>query len=155
MPRFEPDPSKVSATIEIFDKDDYEFVFGEPKAFYSKNAQTDKETYGIRFPLTIAEGPRKGGRTILTLYQHNDGSASMSKQVVMAVLGYKNSPADEKRFDGETAGQDWSFDTDTGACGEMWRKMSGKRAICSLDIGTNPNSGEPSQTFKKWRPIGM
>lgn len=158
MARYEFDPSKVAATIEVFPKGDYEFQVGEPKSFIRKNKKNE-DSFGIRFPVTIMEdishGKSKGKRTVVTGYQQSEGAQAMTKQFVMAVLGYANNQTEEKRFDAEQAGKDWGFDPETGAVGDAWRQATGKRVIGQLDEGKNEETGDPQQKFVKWIPIGL
>jgi hypothetical protein len=153
MPRFEPDPSKVSATIDILEKDDYEFIIGDPKAFQKVDGQGTITNYGVRYPVTVAEGTSKGKKQFQTCYQHTEGAQGFSKQFIMAAYGYPVTPAGEKDFDNDFAGKDWSFDTDTGACGEVWRGIAGKRVIGSADVVPNNRTGDPMQQFNSWRSI--
>ena len=152
MPRFNPDPSKVSATIEVLEKGDYELSIGEPRTFFRQNSKGD-DSYGVRYQLTVAEGPKKGTKIFYSCYQQSEGAQSMTKQFFMAILGYDRKPSEEKRFDADTAGQDWTFDTDSGMMGDMWRFIAGKRVICSMDVGINNQTGEQQQKFNKWRPL--
>lgn len=152
MPRYEYDPSQASATIEIFPKDDYEFIVGTPKAF-AKVEDNVVKNFGVRFPLTIAEGQFRTKKTVMTCYLHNDGSQSMTKRFQMACLGYGSSPSEEKRFDAEQVGKDWAINTDSGEVGEAWRAMAGVRITGSLDVGKNNRTDEPQQNFKSWRPL--
>lgn len=153
MPRFEPDPSKVSATIDILDKDDYEFIIGTAKSFAAMNDNGSVKNHGVRYPIEVAEGTSKGKKQFQTCYQHTPGSEAFSKQFLMAAYGYDVTPAGEKEFDRDFAGKDWSYDTDSGSVGEVWRGIEGKRVIGSADIGTNKNTGDPMQQFKAWRPL--
>lgn len=152
MPRYENDPTKVASSIEVFPKDDYEFIVGEPKSFFRINAK-GADSYGVRFPVSVAEGPYAGKRTVFTTYQQSEGAQQMAKRFIMAVLGYGAARAEEKRFDADYAGKDWSFDTDTGAVGDMWREASGKRVIGSLDVRMG-DDGSEQQDFKGWRVLG-
>ena len=153
MPRFEFDPTKVSASIEIFEKNEYEFQVGEPKSFMRKNRKNE-DSYGVRFPLTIMEGVHKGKRTVFSTYQQSEGAQAMTKQFLMAVLGYEKNRAGEDRFNEDVRGKDWSFDPETGAVGDIWREATGQRVYGSLDIAKNDETGDPMQQFKGWRPIG-
>lgn len=153
MPRYEFDPSKASATIEIFPKDRYLMKIGQPKSFLKKENDETVKNYGIRFPLTHQDGQFVNKNTIFSGYLHNDGSQSMIKRFQMAALGYRNTPEEEKRFDAEQAGKDWSFDPDTGAVGEAWQQFAGSSIYAHLDVGKNKNSDEPQQDFKRWEPI--
>jgi len=68
-------------------------------------------------------------------------------------LGFQINSRGEKQFDEQYAGQDWSIDTATGACGAVWREATGRHIIVTVDLGTNPSTGEPSNQFGKYRPI--
>lgn len=151
MPRYEWDPSKTQSSIEVFPKGEYEVVVGEPKSFIRKNRKNE-DSYGIRFSLTVADGPYRGKRTIYTAYLHSEGAQSMAKRFQMAVFGFHNRPDSEKEFNERTAGLDWSFDPETGQCGEGWRQMAGAHVIANVDVQKNPENDEENQNFKSWRP---
>lgn len=149
MSRYEYDPSKAQSTIEVLEKGDYEFVIGEPKSFIRKNRK-GQDSYGIRFPLT-ADGKTKP--VYYTCYLHSEGAQGMTKRFQMAAMGYKNSKVMEQAFDGDVIGMDWSYDPETGAVGDAWRKFTGKRVVGTVDIGANEETGEPQQVWKSWRPV--
>lgn len=151
-PRFDNDPTKVQASFEVLPKDDYEFVVGEPKAFHRVN-KAGNDSYGIRFPLTVASENAKGKKVVFNTYQQSEGAQAMAKQFMLAVLGFGKGKAEESKFDAEYAGKDWSFDTDTKAVGDMWRMATGQRVIGSLDMTIGDN-GDEQQAFNGWRPIG-
>lgn len=156
MPRFEHNPANVAASIEVFPKDDYEFIVGEPKPFHgiTKSGKNEgKENYGMRFALSIGRGDYQGKRTVYTIFEHNEGSQSVGKQFKMAVLGFGKGRAEEQRFDAEFGGKDWSFDTDSGEVGDAWREMTGQRVTGSLDVEQGQN-GDEQQSWKGWRVAG-
>ena len=159
MPRYESNPANVRSSLEVLETGDYDFIVGEPKPFAGttregKNAGNDN--YGIRFALTVSDGDMKNKRYIKTCFEHNEGSQSMGKQFKMAVLGYKKGPQEEARFDKDWGGKDWSFDTDSGAVGDAWREMAGKRVTGSLvkEIAKD-GSGDERQNEKGWSPYGV
>lgn len=152
MPRYDNDPTKVVASFEVLPKDDYEFIVGEPSSF-ERTAAAGHQSYGVRFPLVVAEGAMQGKRFMHTCYEHSEGAQTMGKQFLMACLGYGKGRAEEQRFNKDMAGEDWSFDTDTKAVGDAWRKPVGKRVVGSLDIQIS-NSGDEQQQTKGWRVIG-
>lgn len=156
MPHFTADLSQIQVALEVFTKGDYEFIVGEPKSFQRTN-EKGVETFGVRWPLQLgleANGYKAGTKQIYTGYLHTDGAQSFIKQFVMSCLGYNpKSKEDEKKFDAEMKGQDWGIDTETQGVGDVYRRTTGKRLIVSLDTGINPNSGEPSQQFKGFRPL--
>lgn len=152
MPIYNNDPSKVVATFEVLPKDDYEFIIGEPKAFEKTG---DKGVnYGVRFPLTVATGPMEGKKgSPVSCYQHTEGAQQYSKGFLMAAAGFGKGRAEEQRFDSEAAGKDWSFDTESGQCGDAWRELTGKRVVGIYDIELNPQTGEQQQKVVGFRKL--
>lgn len=154
-PRYEPDLTAVAAALELFEKGAWEFSVGEPKAFQRENDK-GQLSVGVRYLLSLAEetnGHKKGSKQMFSCYIHTDGAMTFSKRFVMAALGYRNTSQEERRFDETYKGADWSVDPETGAVGDAWRQPAGRRVNCSLDIGTNPNTGEPSQQFVGFTPV--
>lgn len=154
MPPFNFDPTNVVASFEVYPKDEYEFQVGEPKAFSRTAGEDNHPSFGIRYPLVIKEGPFAGKRTLFNTYYQSEGSQSIAKQFMMAVLGYGKGAPEEKRFDGDMRGKNWDFDGETGGVGDAYRELTGKRVYGSLDVGKNTRDGSDQQQFKSWRPIG-
>lgn len=154
--RYEHDPSKVVASLTILPKDDYEFVVGRPKAF-ERTASKGHQSYGIRFPLSVVGGPQDGKKTVYTIYLQSDGGAQMGKRFQMAVAGFATNEKNEKLYDAEVAGKDWSYNTDDGSVGEEWLAYEGKHVCCDVDVEqiTPEGKTEPqdSQKWGTWRPI--
>lgn len=156
MPRFENSPANVSASIEVFPKDDYEFIVGEPKTFFGQTKSgknQGKDSYGVRFSIAVGKGDYQGKRQVISLYQQSEESQGMGKQFIMAVLGYDKGKAEEERFNADWGGKDWSFDTDSGSVGDAWRELTGNRVIGTLDTKVGDN-GDEQQVYKQWRPAG-
>lgn len=151
MPKYNYDPSKTTAAIEVFPADDYEFIIGEPKTFLRKNTK-DEDSYGVMFPLQVAEGELKGKRTIYSCYLHSEGGQTFTKQFQLAVYGYKRDAAGEREFNSKFGDADWTFDPESSHLGDAWRKMAGSRVIGALTVGKNNKTDEPQQQFKSWRP---
>lgn len=150
MPEYNGDPTRVSANFEVFPKDDYEFVIGEPKSF--EKVGEKGLNYGIRYTLTVAtEGPFKGKKFMQTLYMHSEGAQPINKRFILAGFGYDIKA--EKKFDQDFAGKDWGFNPPTGACGDAWRELVGKRVVASLDVKISDRDGSDQQDVKGWRPI--
>ena len=152
MPRYEASPAAVTASLEVFPKDDYLFAIGEPKTFARTNSKGDP-SYGIRLAHTIREGAFENKRAIVSLYFQSEGAVSMAKQYQMAALGYGKGRSEEQRFNKEWGDKDWSFDTDNGTVGDAWRELTGRLIIGSLDV-TISEQGDEQQQFKGWRPAG-
>ena len=155
-PRYEHDATNVSSVIAILDKGDYELIVGEPKAFFNTGKEGKSDNYGIRYPLTVAEGSEKGSKTFYNAFIHTDGSLSFSKQFLMAALGFKATKDDEKRFNEEFKGSDWGIDTDTKGVGDVWRQPTGKRLVASVDVtiqSEGANAGSPQQKWVKFRSL--
>jgi hypothetical protein len=166
MPPYEFDPTKVTATIPIFPKGDYEFVVSEPKSF-AKTNEEGKTSMGIRFPVLcedvaydadgnpVGDPKFKGKRTIYSGYLHSDGAQAFTKGFLLAALGFDRNEAGERAFDEKYKGQDWGIDPDSGACGDMWRQVTGARVVASLDVA--PNKNDPTQMiqqFSGFRRVG-
>lgn len=152
MPRYEPDMSKVDATIILLDKGEYEFEIGKPKAFERTNKK-GVTSIGIRYPMVVTEGQYASKRTFYTCYTHTDGALSFAKQFVMAALGYSVTRSGEERFNKDYPHADWSHDTESGECGDMWLEAAGKHVVASVDLGVNPENDEPNQAWKRFRPL--
>lgn len=157
MAKFGFNPANVDASIPILPKDQYEFILGDPVAFIGKAIEegSDKEqNHGVRFPLVVAEGDKKGKRIFFNGYQHSEGARSFTKGLQMTALGYKLRDADEEaRFNTDHANDDWSYDPDTKTCGEGWHAMKGQRVLITIDIGASPNGGQ-QQKWVEFLPFG-
>lgn len=148
-PRYEPDLTAVAVNLDLFEKDNWEFIIGEPKAFARENDK-GQLSVGVRYLLNLAEeqnGHKKGSKQMFSCYIHTDGGMAFSKRFIMAALGFKGTTQSEREFDEQFKGADWSLDPDTSSVGDVWRQPTGRRIICSLEVGVNPNTGEPSQQF--------
>lgn len=157
MPNFQPDLTQVTVNFPILEKGDYEILVGEPKAFIRDKSDGSGQSYGVRYPLQLAEdypGYKKGTRLApFNGVMSSEGGQSFAKRFLMACLGFKSSKTDEKRFDETFKGDDWSFDTDNGTVGDMWRKANSARLVVSFDIGINSESGEQQQKWGTMRPV--
>lgn len=158
MPRYEFSPDAVSASIEILQKGEYEFIIGEPKSFMRKNRKGE-DSYGVRFPLVLAEdtnGHKKGTRIFFNTYQQSEGAQAIAKQFLLAAMGYKrNDQQEEQRFNEEMAGKEWGFNTDDGTVGDGWMEVKGKRIVGDLDVGIIEETQQQQQNFRAgcWSPI--
>jgi len=148
-PQFEYNPAKASATAEILDAGEHELIIGKPKAF-QKEENGEIKNFGIRYAMQTEDGKK----VYPAFYLHTDGSLGMLKRFQMAALGYKNTKADEARFEADHGSDDWRADFATGECGEGWQQFEGSRVMANVDVSQNKNTGEPMQNFKSWRPIG-
>lgn len=113
----------------------------------------------MRFPLTVAGGPKDGKRTVFSIYLHSDGGASMGKRFQMAVAGFTVNQENEAQFDLAAAGQDWNYDTDDGSVGEAYQEYEGKHVCCSVDVEMveDKKTGKEaeSQIWGIWMPVGQ
>lgn len=154
-PRFEPDLTAVAANLDLFEKGSWEFSIGEPKSFSREN-EKGQLSVGVRYPLALSEekdGHKKNAKQLFSCYIHTEGGMTFSKRFIMAALGFKNNTQSEREFDEQFKGADWGIDPDTQAVGDVWRQPAGRRVIASCEIGTNPNTGEPSQQFTGFLPV--
>lgn len=153
--RYEHDPTQVAAALTIFPKGDYEFVLGKPKAF-ERTAKAGHQSYGIRIPMTVANGSHQGKRSVYSLYLHSEGGQAMAKRFQMAVAGLAVSQANEDEYNRLAAGQDWSYDPEDGSVGEAWADYEGKHVTVDLDVELVKNEkGDEveSQVWGTFRPL--
>ena len=150
MPRFDANLSTVSAGIPLLDKDSYGFTVGEPKAFYRKN-NDGVESYGVQYQIRCRKpGKYENTPQFVQINWANDTARGIGKQFAMAVLGFNpRDNADEKAFDAQYGNEDWSFDTDSGAVGDFWRLLTGKRVSADVDVYLDKNGVERNRM--NWR----
>lgn len=148
MPRYNHDPSLVSASLFVFPKDEYEFKIGRPRAF-ERTASKGHQSYGVRFPLTCTSGPHAGKKSVFSIYLHSEGAAGMGKRFQIAAAGYDVNDRNEKLFDAENAGKDWSYDTDNGDVGTGWLEYEGVSVVCDVDV--QPQKDDKGQDVKDAR----
>lgn len=160
MGRYEADLTKVSAGIPVFPKGDYEFTVGTPKAFKRKGKKG--ENWGVGLNVTCVEvldgdPAYKGKKSYISLFMHSEGAQGFSKQTVMALYGYTTDPKsenNEQAFNEKFAGEDWSYDPESGKCGDIYKNLEGKRFQCPLDSRTNPDDdSQLQQVWGKIRPL--
>ena len=163
MPRYEHDPSKVTTTLQVLPKGDYEFIIKGIKSFV-RTASAGHQSYGVRYSLEVAEGLAKGKRAVVSSYLHSEGGEQMAKQILIAAYGFQVNDAGEREFDEAVAGGDWSINPDDQSIGDAYKEMIGKRVANDLDvemqhskfIGGSPDTDSPMverQVFGTWRPI--
>lgn len=160
MPRYTPNQQNNTATLEVFPKDEYEFIIGEPKPFYNAakdNTATggaDKgENFGIRYVLSHAAGPYAGKKYVKTCYLHSQGAADMTKQFMLAAYGFQPNNEAEQEFNKKIVeeGLDDSFNTDDGSVGSYWTKIKGGRVKGLLETGAY--QGRQQNVEKGWLPL--
>lgn len=155
-PRYDADPTTVTGVIAVLDKGEYELLIGEAKGFEKakQNAQPgDPLTAGIRYPVTVAEGPEKGAKTFYTCYIHTPESLGFAKQFIMTANGFPLTKEGEKAFNEKNRGGDWSMDPSSGGVGDMWREVTGKRVIAVVDTQLAPDGVTLQQKWIKFRPL--
>lgn len=153
MRSFRPDPSKVSAGIQIYEKGEYEMEIGEPKPFYRETKQgknAGEWNHGVMFVCTITEGPEKGKKFIHNCMMHTPESEGFSKQFQMAAYGFAKK--DEKQFDEEVAKvKDWGYaipeDGTDPTCGDGWRDMKGRKVVFDLNKVKNKDNQDQQKVL--------
>lgn len=174
MARYTADPTKDTAGFPILPKGDYRLKFGEPKAFKGETkegANAGQENYGIAYLLTVVEGPvdSDGGvspsehflkKIYHRMYYHTPESRNFSKNYILAAFGYTSNEEPQfndalnqmKEQDPENPQLDWSFDPDTGECGEAWKQLTNREIVGSLSVKLDKNNRE-QQSWDAVRPV--
>ncbi len=165
-PRFDPDLQKARASFPIHPRGDYELAVVEMTGLgYTKD--NGDEISGARLNLEVV-GCILGDGTLdrelegqpctgLRLYIHNEGSLNMTKQAIMAILGYTRE--EEDKFNDEVAGKldlgiDWDEDSDEGevTLGSGWSQLEGKHFIATLS--KRSWEGREQQDIGGFMPVG-
>ena len=161
MNRYNPNFRSANATVLILPKDDYSFSIGEVKPF--KNDKTIEggdtvEQHGVRTSLTVKGGEFDGKSIPLSFYLNKEEGWGMSKQFIMAALGYPINKAGENKYnedcDASPEAFDFSYDPDTNEIGAGWKKVQG--AMVNAGVASKPNknnAAQINQTFR-WEPFG-
>jgi hypothetical protein len=148
-PVYNHDPTQVTAALAILPKDDYLFVIGRPKSF-ERTARAGHQSYGIRFPLTVVDGPQKGKKALYSIYLHSDGGAQMAKRFQLAVQGMVVNEKDEEAFNIWAAGSDWSYNPEDGTVGAAWAKYEGTHIQAALDVEMIKNEKDEDVESQIW-----
>ena len=159
MPPFRPDPTKVAAGLQIFDKGEYEIELGDAKPFLRETKQgknAGQTNHGVMFTCVITEGPQKGKKYIHNCMMHTVESQAFAKQFQMAAYGFDRKQ--EEAFNEEIGStKDWSYDpkpddNSDPTAGDGWRDMKGKRVLISLDKIAGQNGAADQQKVLGLRP---
>jgi hypothetical protein len=174
MGRYTADPTKDTAGFPVLPKADYRLSIGEPKAFKGETKEgpnAGQENYGVAFLCTVVEGPvdeegsvspseHKAKKCYNRLYYHTQDSRNFSKGFILAGFGF--SPKEEEVFNQKIAelreqnpedpALDWSFDPDTGECGEAWRALTNREIVASLSVVKDKKDQE-QQKWDMVRPV--
>lgn len=139
MPKYTASPAKDLASGFFEAPDDiYEVLATNVKPFEKAN-KADVMTHGVRIAIKIAEGAHKDKQlSPIKLYYHTEGGASYAKSILMAIFG-KN----EIDFNTMAADKDWGMDPDTGAVGDGFMDIKGKRFKVQTEQTIIPNSDPP------------
>lgn len=158
MPRYEPNLTNTQAGIILLPKGDFDFKVNEVKTFsrisVDQQTQLQRDVFGIQYNLEVVSGSEASfiGKTVpVQLYMHTEASLGINKRFIMAALGF--AIYDESSFNEKYADADWSFDTEEGEVGDIWRSVVGTRVNAATDIVPNKrNPNQQNQQFN-WRPI--
>jgi len=174
MARYVADPTKDTAGFPVLPKGDYRLSIGEPKAFKGETkegANAGQENFGVAFVCTAVEGPvdtegnvsppeAKGKKAYTRLYYHTQDSRNYSKGLILAAFGFSQKEEEEfnrkieelRAANPDDPALDWSFDPDTGECGEAWRALTNREIIASLSV-TKQKDKDEQQKWDMVRPV--
>jgi hypothetical protein len=155
MPRYEINPTTVSATFTTLPKEHYSFSIDSVKTFY--NETKNGPQYGLQYGLTVvkASDPTLNGKKVVFRGQmENEIGQGMHKRFQMAAHGYTVNAEGEKAFNEANAAADFSFVavphgdvSEVAVVGEFYRNLVGKKVDADLDITIQDATG---REFQKW-----
>lgn len=150
--RYNFDPNAVAATMTVFEKGEYTFKLTSVKSFLGKEKEGKETSYGVRVTAECqTPGAYLGKKAIFNLYMHNEGSQSVSKQVLMAAYGYEKNPEAEAQFNSDFTVKDWSFNPEDGSVGEVWNGLINQQVI-AVNV-PKIYEGNAQNAFGGWRKI--
>lgn len=174
MPRYVADPTQDTAGFPILAKGDYRLRIGEPKSFKGETKQGERVgqvNFGVAYTCTVVGGPVDldgnttpesdiGKKVYNRLYYHTQESRNFSKGFILAAFGYNTSEEEQFNEGLRAAAEenpddpalDWSFDPDTGECGEAWRSLTNREIVASLSISQREGM-QPQQRWESVRPV--
>lgn len=166
MPRFTPDLTKARANVRIFDRGDYEIKVTKATPFINEGEDDKgnaKTSAGCYYSLEMVGKLDESGNPTEEFrgefmfpqkcYVHTDKAWGMTKQFLMAALGYARD--EEDKFDAEWASKaDLSLDGDADevVAGKSWEDPVGKHVRVTLD--KRLYQGNEQQDFRGWTPAG-
>lgn len=156
MGRYKAAPTTATAGFVTLPKDSYELIIGEPKGFEAvrKINNVDTEVYGIRWPLTVAEGALKGKTVFAGGNESDEFGKALNKRILMAAEGLEITADNEELWNNAHAGDDYDFDGTSGVVGSGWLAAKGKRILADLDINVaKDGSGNQFQKFVRFAPV--
>lgn len=164
MTRFQPNLASAHAGFPILERGEYEYTITKAKCFY--NVKEDgSENGGCRVSLRVVGKIMSDGElstdfegcdemvSPITLWIHTPKAFGMTKQFIMATMGYKireEKKANEEYF--EEA--DFSVDADDDGVvtdGASWNDLVGKSLRMTADIGVW--NGNDQQEYKSYQPL--
>lgn len=164
MTRFEPNLAKAHAGFPMLQRGEYEFTITKATPFY-RVKDDGSENGGCRVGLrcdgainadgSINAGIEEAGEQVstLSLWIHTPKAFGMTKQFIMAALGYtiqEEKKANEEYFEAS----DFSVDVDEEdniVGGASWQDLVGKTLRMTADIGVW--QGNDQQEYKSYQPL--
>ena len=167
MGRFDPDLANVRAGFRPLDSGEWELTLGKPKViFYFKEGEDGKDGHdvaGALIPMLIVAQIKSDGSlddefegdgvAPMRLYVHTDKAFGMTKQFLLAALGFRideEDLANDEVFAKVSFGVDVD-DDDQGVLGDGWHLLEGKRV--RLTASTGLYNDRPSQNYSSYVPM--
>lgn len=164
MTRFQPNLAQAHAGFPMLDRGEYEFTITKATPFY-RVKDDGSENGGCRCSLRVTGKVDSDGSLSedfegvnemvapITLWIHTPKAFGMTKQFIMAALGYPIK--DEKRANEEYfEDSDFSVDVDdeeNTIGGASWDDLVGKSLRMTADIGVW--NGNDQQEYRSYQPL--
>lgn len=164
MTRFQPNLAQAHAGFPMLDRGEYEFTITKAVPFY--NLKDDgSENGGCRCSLKVTGMVASDGSLTddfdgagemvapITLWIHTPKAFGMTKQFIMAALGYtirEEKKANEEYFEDADFSVDVD-DEDHAVGGSSWQDLVGKSLRMTADIDVW--QGNDQQTYRSYQPL--
>ena len=164
MTRFSPNLAQAHAGFPMLDRGEYEFTITKATCFY-RVKEDGSENGGCRCSMRVTGKVASDGSldtdfegvnemvSPITLWIHTPKAFGMTKQFIMAALGYPIK--EEKKANSEYfEDADFSVDTDdedNAITGASWEDLVGKNIRMTADIGVW--QGNDQQEYRSYQPL--
>lgn len=159
-PRYEPNTSDVSSTLEVFPKDSYEFKITNIKPSFKVKEKDGQQTDNVAMTVTLEHtGGLFAGKKFVQIFNHVEPGGSgepFLKTLLMAAYGYAANKQAENAYNRDLLPtKDQSFDTDTGEVGSLYQGAIGNVLMGDVTEYTYEGQNRNRCSFRPLHPVAV
>ena len=168
MPKYQPNLRNATTQFFVAPDGTYTCVLKKPKAFFNsnvgkfdENGVPKKDNWGIRItPVIESDDEKLNGKALSShnLWFHTEKTENNNLEFSMCALGFTPRNLDhENTVKNMMDEQGIEFDTETGAVGQFWANLEGKKIKIVVEtemVSQGARKGQPQNKFTKFMPFG-